>query len=101
MPNLLIFDAFMLLICEKNVANYAHLQCKTFSLIIWLCKVLDKYHVCLEQHTTFKYSMINRLSNLIKAQIDNALFMLPLVAPLLKIPLHHLVYNWTIWDADI
>ena len=49
----------------------------------------------------WKDSIINRLSNLIKAQIDNALFMLPLVAPLLKIPLHHLVYNWTIWDADI
>ena len=31
MPKLLIFDAFMLLICKKNVANYALLQCKTFS----------------------------------------------------------------------
>ena len=35
----------MLLICEKDVANYALLRCKTFSLKIWLCKTLDKYHV--------------------------------------------------------
>ena len=35
-----------LLICEKNVANYVLLRCKTFSLKIWLCKILDKYHVC-------------------------------------------------------
>ena len=45
MPNLLIFDAFMLLICGKRVANYALLWCKTFSLKICLCKILDKYHV--------------------------------------------------------
>jgi len=45
MAKLLIFDAFMLLICEKNVENYALLRCKTFSLKIWLCKILDKYHV--------------------------------------------------------
>ena len=32
-------------ICEKNVANYALLRCKTFSLKIWLCKMFDKYHV--------------------------------------------------------
>ena len=32
-------------ISEKNVANYALLQCKTFSLKIWLCKMFDKYHV--------------------------------------------------------
>ena len=45
MPKWLIFDAYTLLICEKNVANYALLWCKTFSLKIWLCKILDKYHV--------------------------------------------------------
>ena len=36
-----------MLICEKNVANYALLQCKTFILKIWLCKFFDKYHVCI------------------------------------------------------
>ena len=46
MPKLLIFDAFTLLICEKNVAIYALLRCKIFSLKIWLCKILDKFHVC-------------------------------------------------------
>ena len=46
MPKLLIFDAFTLLICEKNVANCALLRCNTFSLKIWLCKIFDKYHVC-------------------------------------------------------
>ena len=35
----------MLLICEKNDANYALLRCKTFSLKIWLCKICDKYDV--------------------------------------------------------
>ena len=35
MPKLLIFDVFTLLIREKNVANYALLRCKTFSLKIW------------------------------------------------------------------
>ena len=40
-----MFDAFTLSIREKNVANYALLQCKTFSLKIWLCKIFDKYHV--------------------------------------------------------
>ena len=45
MPKLLIFDAFTLLIPEKTVANYALLQCKTFSLKIWLCKIFEKYHV--------------------------------------------------------
>ena len=47
MTKLLIFDAFTLLICKKNVVNYALLRCKTFSLKIWLCKVLGKYHVCI------------------------------------------------------
>ena len=46
MTNLLIFDAFTLLICEKNVANYALLRCKNFSRKIWLRKILDKYHIC-------------------------------------------------------
>ena len=47
MLKILIFDAFILLICEKNVANYAFLRRKTFSLKIWLCKIFDKYHVWL------------------------------------------------------
>ena len=47
MPKLLIFDAFTLLIRKNNVINYALLRCKTFSLKIWLCKVLGKYHVCI------------------------------------------------------
>ena len=51
MTKLLIFDAFTLLIGEKNVANYALLQCKTFSLKIWLCKIFDKFHVCVRTHT--------------------------------------------------
>ena len=46
MPNLLIFDAFTLLM--ENSANYALLRCKTFSLKIWRCKIFDKYHVCPE-----------------------------------------------------
>ena len=46
MPKLLIFDAFTLLIREKTVANYALLRCKTFSLKIWVCKIFDKFHVC-------------------------------------------------------
>ena len=45
MPKWLIYDAFTLLINEKDAANYAILQCKTFGLKIWLCKILDKYHV--------------------------------------------------------
>ena len=44
MPKLLIFDAFTLLIPKKTVANYALLQCKTFSLKIWVCKIFDKFH---------------------------------------------------------
>ena len=40
-----MFDAFTLLICEKNVTNHALLWYKTCSLKIWLCKILDKYHV--------------------------------------------------------
>ena len=45
MPKLLIFDAFTLLIPKKTVANYALLRCKTFSLKIWVCKIVDKFHV--------------------------------------------------------
>ena len=48
MPKLLIFDAFTLLIPEKTVANYALLRCNTFSLKIWVCKIFDKFHVCLK-----------------------------------------------------
>ena len=39
MPKL-IFDVFTLLICEKNVANYALLRCKIFGLKIWHRKTL-------------------------------------------------------------
>ena len=46
LPKLFIFDAFTLLIREKNVAIYALLRCKIFSLKILLCKYFDKYHVC-------------------------------------------------------
>ena len=52
MPKLLIFDAFTLLIREKTVANYALLQCKTFSLKIWVCKIFDKFHVCTRSGTS-------------------------------------------------
>ena len=45
----MIFDACTLLIREKDVANYALLRCKTFSLKIGLCKIFDKYHVCSPQ----------------------------------------------------
>ena len=45
MPKLLIFDAFTLLICEENVAIYALLRCKIFSLKIWDLGILDKFHV--------------------------------------------------------
>ena len=53
MAKLLIFDAFTLLIREKNVANYALLRWKTFSLKVWLCKIFDKYHVCFKHSTVF------------------------------------------------
>ena len=46
MPKLLIFDAFTLLICKKNVAIYVLLRCQIFSLKSWLCKIFDKFHVC-------------------------------------------------------
>ena len=55
MPKLLIFDAFTLLIREKNVANYALLQCKIFSWKIWLCKIFDKYHVCPQENVKYMY----------------------------------------------
>ena len=45
MTKLLIFDAFQLLICKKKVTNCVILWCKTFCLKIWLCIILDKYHV--------------------------------------------------------
>ena len=53
MTKLLIVDAFTLLIREKNVANYALLRCKTLNLKIWLCKILDNYHVCAALGATF------------------------------------------------
>ena len=45
MPKLLILDAFTLSICVKNVANYALIRCKIFSLKIRRCQILDKYHI--------------------------------------------------------
>ena len=48
MPKLLIFDVFTLLICEKNIANYTVLRCKTFSL-----KFFDKYHVWIYLEGTY------------------------------------------------
>ena len=30
----------------NNVTNYALLRCKSFGQKIWLCKILDKHHVC-------------------------------------------------------
>ena len=64
MPKLLIFDAFTLLICEKNVAIYALLRCKIFSLKIWVCKILDKFHVCREREilASFSYFVANLLT---------------------------------------
>ena len=69
MPKLLIFDAFTLLIREKTVANYALLRCKTFSLKIWVCKIFDKFHVCL-----------GHCSLLPKSDL-NAVYLLPNAAP--------------------
>ena len=43
----MIFDAFTPLICEKKVANYALLQCKTLSLKIQKCKIFEEFHVCI------------------------------------------------------
>ena len=43
MPKLFILDA--LSICVKNVANYALIRCKIFSLKIRRCQILDKYHI--------------------------------------------------------
>ena len=54
MPKLLIFDAFTLLIREKNVAIYALLRCKIFSLKIWVCKIFDKFHVWCRVVTVFQ-----------------------------------------------
>ena len=45
LPIIYRFDAFTLLIREKNVAIYAFLRCKIFSLKIWVCKIFDKFHV--------------------------------------------------------
>ena len=58
MPKLLIFDAFMLLIPEKTVANYALLQCKTFSSKIWVCKIFDKFHVWVALKLAIKILML-------------------------------------------
>ena len=58
MPKLLIFDAFTLLIRKKNVAIYALLRCKIFSLKIWLCKMFDKFHVCSLCTVSYYYRLI-------------------------------------------
>ena len=60
MPKLLIFDAFTLLIPEKTVANYALLRCKTFSLKIWVCKIFDKFHVCVASDDATQVSLYKR-----------------------------------------
>ena len=57
MPKLLIFNAVTLLICEKKVANYALLRCKTFSLKILRCKFLDRYHVWIHNIIHIRYSL--------------------------------------------
>ena len=44
MPKLLIFDAFTLLICKKNVANHALLQCKSLKILTNFMSVLPTYH---------------------------------------------------------
>ena len=62
----MIFDAFTLLIRGENVANYALLRYKTFSLKIWLWKFFDKYHVCaitLQQAPKYMHLCTN-ISNL-------------------------------------
>ena len=61
MPKLLIFDAFTLLICKKNVAIYALLRCKIFSLKIWLCKIFDKFHVWVEPEEANSCSLCKTL----------------------------------------
>ena len=63
MPKLLIFDAFTLLICKKNVAIYALLRCKIFSLKIWVCKIFDKFHVCLNRARIVEYWLQAFLKN--------------------------------------
>ena len=70
MPKLLIFDAFTLLIRKKNVANYAFLRCKTFSLKIWLCKIFDKYHVCSREKAVWKKN-IDKPSSIFQERLDN------------------------------
>ena len=72
MPKLLIFDAFTLLIREKNVAIYALLRCKIFSLKMWVCKILDKFHVCkqhlkVSQHISSAFSFYDKPFEFIKA----------------------------------
>ena len=88
MPKLLIFDAFTLLICKKNVAIYALLRCKIFSLKIWLCKIFDKFHVWViviklfklaKEYHTGKLSTIRGKSPPIKCKLlINRLFLLVL-----------------------
>ena len=56
-----MFDAFTLLIPEKTVANYALLRCKTFSLKILVCKIFDKFHVCLSLTSMLSINFFSEL----------------------------------------
>ena len=71
MPKLLIFDAFTLLIREKNVAIYALLRCKIFSLKIWVCKIFDKFHVWLTHHVRMTQSrlLLTKVNTIITFEI--------------------------------
>ena len=73
MPKLLIFDAFTLLICKKNVAIYALLRCKIFSLKIWVCKIFDKFHVCAAHKGRFRSRMVTMKGGVAKSsKIEDA-----------------------------
>ena len=72
MTKLLIFDAFTLLICEKNVANYALFRCKTFSLKIWLCKILENIMSAYDlTNTSHRGDLFERQSAGVAAQVWN------------------------------
>ena len=71
MPKLLIFDAFTLLICKKNVAIYALLRCKIFSLKIWLCKIFDKFHVCGKGGEPWNWCTVKQPCSTERVNFDN------------------------------
>ena len=80
MPKLLIFDAFTLLICEKTVAIYALLRCKTFSLKIWVCKFFDKFHVCIYFAAKWNRTVVTNLSGwLVGCECKKEIWLLELV----------------------